>query len=366
MKMTTQEYNPHWTSDPDLVERYVLNRIDSAERSQLGDHLQVCEECARVVRTEEVLIAGIRAHGRAALKSRLKERFATRRGREFSWYQLAGAAAAIVVLITVGVHNRWFMTEGVQQSPETLEMVQEEQSVPLREQTDAEKRDDGVLMDQRGDEARRRVQRSPTVSPGQGRGAPQLQMKYEGAPAPVAESVSPRGPVERYSLSAKPAPLSIMTLQKNPEVWLEGRILEGRSRPSQGLDRQDRAEEESKKKAAEMTGVRTSRDRARMVEDANQQEGLQLFQRPLADLPQSQQATRSKDSESVPALLERSDSLAQLTLFLDPLHPETDLDRAAIEQVTGDSIVIGVGAQRIGFKIPRWVNVPLHLHKGKR
>lgn len=349
MKTTMQNRNPHWTYDPDLVERYVLNRIDSAERSQLADHLRVCEECARVVRNEEVLVAGIRAHGRAALKGRLKERVAKGRGREFSWYQLAGAAAAIVVLITVGVHNRWFVTDGVQRSPETLDMMEEKQSHPLNEQDETEKRDERISMDQKGEEARQ-----------------QRQMQYESTPAPAAESVSPRGPVERYSLSAKPAPSTVMMLQKHPEVWLEGRILEGETRPSQALEGKDRGEEESKKKAAEMSAARRSKERARMEEGIDQQEGLQLFQRPLADLPQSQQATRRKDSESVPALLERSDSLAQLTLFLDPLHPETDLDRAAIEQVTGDSIVIDVGAQRIGFKVPRWVDIPLQLRKGRR
>lgn len=366
MKTTMQNRNPHWTYDPDLVERYVLNRIDSAERSQLADHLRVCEECARVVRNEEVLVAGIRAHGRAALKGRLKERVAKGRGREFSWYQLAGAAAAIVVLITVGVHNRWFVTDGVQRSPETLDMMEEKQSFPLKEQDDAEKRDERISMDQKGEEARQQSEGASAGAPDQRKIVPQRQMQHESTPAPAAESVSPRGPVERYSLSAKPAPSTVMMLQKHPEVWLEGRILEGETRPSQALEGKDRGEEESKKKTAEMSAARRSKERARMEEGIDQQEGLQLFQRPLADLPQSRQARQRKDPESVPALLERSDSLAQLTLFLDPLHPESDLDRAAIVQVTRDSIVIDVGAQRIGFKIPRWVDVPLQLRKGRR
>lgn len=366
MKTTMQKQDSHWTSDHDLVERYVLYRIDSAERSRLADHLRICEECAHVIRNEEILVAGIQAHGRAALKGRLKERVAAGRGREFSWYQLAGAAAAIVVLITVGVHNRWFMTDGVQRSPETLDTMEEKQSLPLKEQDDAEKRDERISLDQKEEEARHQSEGALAGVPDQSKSVPQRQIQYESTPAQVAESVSPRGPVERYSLSARPVPPTVMMLQKNPEVWLEGRMLEGEARPLQALERKDRAEEESKNKAAEMSAARRSKERARMEEEIGQQEGLQLVQRPLADLPPSQQTRQRKDPESVPALLERSDSLAQLTLFLDPLHPETDLDRAAIEQVTRDSIVIDVGAQRIGFKIPRWVDVPLQLRKGRR
>lgn len=69
---------------------------------------------------------------------------------------------------------------------------------------------------------------------------------------------------------------------------------------------------------------------------------------------------------SVPALLEQIDSLTQLTLFLDSLLTESDLERAVIEQVTGDSIVIEVGSQRIGYRVPKWVDVPLQLRQKKR
>ena len=362
------EGHPHWTSDPELVERYVLNRLDSAERSQLAAHLRTCSDCARVIRAEDVLVAGIRAHGRAGMKARLQERVAMGGGSGLSWYQLVGAAAAIVVLLTVGVHNRWFMEGGVEQHAVSVEMTEHEQSPSQGDRDDAEKRDEQISPEQNERESGRRARGSVPMPSAAEQDAVQPQMKDERVSPPLSGPATPRTAFEEYSLSSKPAHATVTTLRKDPEVWLEGRVIESTVHSSRTLNLRDQVSVESKLKAQAngLGAAKRSEDRALITKREQQQGGLQILQRSLSDLPQSRQASQRMDPESVPALLEQIDSLTRLTLFLDSLVTESDLERAVIEQVTGDSIVIEVGSQRIGYRVPKWVDVPLQLRQKKR
>lgn len=362
------ESNPHWTSDPELVERYVLNRLDAAERSQLAAHLRTCSDCARVVRAEDVLVAGIRAHGRAGMRTRLNERVALRGGSGLSWYQLVGAAAAIVVLLTVGVHNRWFMEGGVEQPVVSVEMTEHEQSPSQGDRDDAEKRDEHISPERKKREEGPRARGAVPMPSAAEQDAVHPQMKDERVAPPLTGPATPRTAFEEYSLSAKSAPSTATTLRKDPEVWLEGRVIESTVPFSRTLNFRDQVSVESKLKtqATEFGAAKRSEDRAWMTNRGDQQGGLQILQRSLSNLPQSRQASQRMDPENVPALLEQIDSLTQLTLFLDILLTEAELERAGIEQVTGDSIVIEVGSQRIGYKVPNGVAVPMQLRQKKR
>ncbi|MEX1276748.1 MAG: zf-HC2 domain-containing protein [Bacteroidota bacterium] len=362
------ESHPHWTSDPELVERYVLNRLDSAERSRLAAHLRTCSDCARVVRAEDVLVAGIRAHGRAGMKARLKERVALGGGSGLSWYQLVGAAAAIVVLLTVGIHNRWFMEGGVEQPPVSFELAEEEPLPSQGERDDADKSDKQISPERNKGEAGPRASGSVAMPSPAEQDPVQPQIKDERVSPPLTGPSRPRTAFEDYSLSSKPAPSTVTTLRKDPEVWLEGRIIESPVQSSRTLDLRDHVSVESKLKAqaSEFGASKRSGDRAWIMKRGEQEGGLQILQRSLSDLPQTRRASQRMDPENVPALLEQIDSLTQLTLFLDSLLPESDLERAVIEQVTEDSIVIEVGSQRIGYKIPNGVAVPMQLRQKKR
>src|SRR5713101_2936706 len=72
----------HWSDDTELLERFVLNRLEPAKRQELEAHLRVCETCQRAVRAEQELVAGVRRLGsesisvglRSVRKSKLKNK----------------------------------------------------------------------------------------------------------------------------------------------------------------------------------------------------------------------------------------------------------------------------------------------------
>lgn len=339
------ERHPHWTSDPDLVERYVLNRLDKAERSRLAAHLGECDECARVVRAEEVLAAGIRAHGRAVLKTRLKEKVGRKRERGLSWYQLVGAAAAIVVLVTVGLHNRWFVHDRQSEERSTS-------SIP-EQPPEAVRPDAGEIRD-RSEEARS----TPSSA-----GRPEESSPVAAVPAPAAEEGPMRIEIDRQQETGagavladkmlKPveatAPAAMMLSAKESTYWLDGMELAA-TREKRDLLFQERSA--------------AKREALQVEAEGRLRKDLQISQRPVTDLPASRQAVEYRNGRAVQALLQRADSLTRFILFLDPPATEQELEGADIIQITRDSIVIDLGSRQIGYRVPPGIEIP--LRSGRR
>ena len=88
MKQTEET---HWTKNTDKLERFVLDRLDSAERSELENHLRTCETCQEAVRAEQQIVAGVRRLGRDELKLRLKQHIESGATKRIPWRQIARA-----------------------------------------------------------------------------------------------------------------------------------------------------------------------------------------------------------------------------------------------------------------------------------
>ena len=105
----TASPNIHWTTDEHLLAHYVLGRVDPAQRSGLEQHLRDCPECRGAVEAEQQLAAGVRRAGRDGMKRRLVQHLNQKR-IETNWFKIAGVAAALVLLLTVGIYNKWFFS----------------------------------------------------------------------------------------------------------------------------------------------------------------------------------------------------------------------------------------------------------------
>jgi hypothetical protein len=91
------EYNSqHWAADPEILEAFVLQRLDEYKISTLAAHLEQCDECRQRVNAEKELIAGIRRYGRTEKKYWLKQQIQIYRGKRYNWTQAVSIAAAIV------------------------------------------------------------------------------------------------------------------------------------------------------------------------------------------------------------------------------------------------------------------------------
>jgi len=103
----------HWTDDADVLDRYVLGRLEEAERALLDRHLSGCGQCLKKVRAERELAAGIKLAGREKLKTALRRSLKTDEANIFQRYQLIGLAAAVlVVLVGLGIFR--FYSGGIE------------------------------------------------------------------------------------------------------------------------------------------------------------------------------------------------------------------------------------------------------------
>jgi hypothetical protein len=342
------ELNLHWTDDQDLLAMFVLNRVSAAARQGLEAHLSTCEQCRRAVQAEQLLVAGIKRAGREELKARLKERVALRRRFEVTWYQVAGAAAAIVVLVSIGIYSRWF---GIGEKEREPLAVQEHLEVgKLSTPPDRSK------LAEKGKEKGE----APAAGAGTSRPrGPEKGMVTEALPAPVEAK-------SRRAAEPEVAPLQIAAAQAGKEaealskgtsevttMWVEGTVL------SHGIE--DRAAPQlyaplAGKKSAEL---RDRKNEAQALTAQKQQdfvggkekESTIVAQRSLPDLPVSRKA-RQQEKNTIETLFQRTSGRLHVTVYLDTLVSEPELQTARIMPIGEDSIILNLGSQRIGYKMP--------------
>ena len=101
----TDSPNIHWTTDEHLLAQYVLGQLDHSRRAGLEQHLRDCSQCRDAVDAERLLAAGVKRAGRDAMKHRLASSVHQKQPGA-NWYQVAGIAAVVILLITVGIYNR--------------------------------------------------------------------------------------------------------------------------------------------------------------------------------------------------------------------------------------------------------------------
>jgi len=357
MTNVTDTRNIHWTADEDLVERYVMGRLPSAEAAELAKHLSDCAECREVVEAERQIVDGIRLAGRDALKRRLAQRVHDGRSSGVNWYRIAGVAAAIVFLVTIGIYNKWFLGGEAQKSDyraerdSTAPTIESEPRQPVlakkapseTQLADAAKSATGGKQDPRRVNAKGELKEA---APGADKFAEQEADRSK----MIARSQSDRR--ENVAEKKERYP-EVSAAAAGEELWVRGEMIPEERRPQEAgkafLKSADGVRDEAQKKKGEPAALMAQAARTRVLGVGNLP--LSITQRRISDLPASQRTGR-QSSSSVQTLMQKSAAGLRLTLFLDSIHTISEHAPPVIQKIREDSIVLEVGKQRIGYRIP--------------
>lgn len=359
--------NIHWTTDAELLERFVLNRIEPTERKTLEAHLAVCENCQLAVQSEQEIVAGVRRFGRDELKARLKQRVGETKSPQISWKQIVSAAAAIVVLVTIGIYNKWFFpkpeltttTEQINREPEKISAAPQE-AKKENQPAPAVSKDEGFERKQ------------PSVAQGGGRGATTLADTEKTKKAAEEESrinaeldQTGRGVTSQLSAVTQGAGKeSVLTLKADnaaalqrtskPGKWIEGVVLPDRrekfAAPSavqipskKGLVLEDRK-----------TGAQQMKQSNRQViARGENSQAIILNQMPASSIQAPQkQMQKQATARSIQTRINQIPGGLEMTLYLDTLFDDSVFQNARVEPVNEDSLIVNIGSQRIGYSIP--------------
>jgi hypothetical protein len=343
--------NKHWTNNPELIERFILQGMNPEERNELEDHLRICEVCKRAVRNEQLLVAGIRRSGREQFKSALAAKLAAipAEVKKTPWVQILSAAAVIIIVLTVGIYNRWFETTMETAVETTADIAKlSEESKPAESPKDeslgaASKPFTSPQTKSSTQDEIRRVATSPRA------GVPPPTMAAKKEKVAAADDAAPLSVGEAAGATESEAMASAEIF------WIEGNVLDtDAERDKAGREERHveflkgRADSPASKRAAARLEQNQSATANTIV--LNQQNTLTL----PAERQRVQQLNKSASvtSERVITKLERIGEQTQMTFYFDSLVDDNDLANATIETPRRDSLIVSFRNQRIGYRLP--------------
>ena len=342
--------NIHWTTDEHLLAQYVLGQLDAGLTADLEKHLHDCPQCRDAVAAERQLAAGVRRAGREALKQRLAQRVGQKRSGT-NWYRVAGVAAAFILLLTVGIYNKWFFSGETQLADSRLKtdsIAPKAEATPQQPAPEQFSPGKTQLADVSKPSA---AERGHAESGGGVRNA-ELDKK-KGEPEGVKRDVmNLPAPDRSGNLFAKKD--QMMAAAPEPEgIWAEGTVLAGETNVraiSQAMEKSTKdvsgnVQKGKKEPAALMSLAARSRTLAAGGSP------VIVTQRPVSDLPRGQ-IQRGQKVSQVQTLFRSDASGLSMVLYSDSLFNRNDLGQARLQTISEDSIVLQVGNQRIGYRLP--------------
>jgi hypothetical protein len=356
MTNMAESNNIHWAQDEDLLEQFVMRRLTPEEAEEYGKHLRDCDRCRTIVEKEEELIAGIRLAGRDAIKKRMTERLDRRTSKDAMWYRMVGVAAVLILLVTIGIYNNWFIsTEPQMEKSDRAEKFENRKEPAQTAVTqDAELRtketSPGGAAKQGENERRSRFgvredeKARPRVAPSAGKADAEVD-KLSGLEAGNVAAAQLGDEKKDHVISARSASAVETT-------WIQGTVipemLDNRPAPSQlAAKALDEAGQLRKGKEESLLAGRVAKTSSSEMKS----QSFAVTQRRRSDLPPSQLSSRQQ-AASVQTLLQKSPTGMQLTVFLDTLVSQKDLSGSRIQTIGDDSIVVNLGQRRIGYKLP--------------
>jgi hypothetical protein len=293
--------------------------------------------------------AGAKRLGRETLKISLAQRTAPLHKPAAAWPKLLAAAAVIGILIGVGLVQRWF-TGGTQQDMETDRVTESAEKAHPQPEKPGEVRSTIRSESRQSPEegAREADQLAGAASkqdqgkehPGRVTFAASPQRTQEAAPRPLtANAETPRSEAAGKSVRSRYWTEGVELSQANESLLRD-------KRTAKVADSYDdfRREETKAKGGLDLKEVGQSVQRA----GGN----YRITQRKSSELPLMRQLQQNAPQKRVQTMIELEGNVTTLTLYLDSLVDESDLQRANVEATTVDSLVVNVGKQRIGYKLP--------------
>jgi hypothetical protein len=335
----------YWTDDPELVEKYILNKLSSEEKKRMDAEIADCEPCKVKLHEEMEIAAGIRHYGRDILKAKLRKKLQRERASQFFTFQYVGLAAAVVIIaIGLGAYQIWF-------SDLVAPKIFHHQEIVLKQSEDsANAKAESPIDERRKEESRSflqkeqlssrdelqetersiAVQSAPAVSTIEQQGASGASVKSDGMLSEVSSSESPAS-----------------------SIWLIGQIVVVNESVHGQVMSASKTQKENDAKYAQRKKSETNSLSLESItlNKRTKENNIVLQQRAMKDLPpeRSQQLARKK--REVETLLERTDNGIQLTLFDDSIN-ESDMKDAVVERLSEDSIVVSISNQRIAYRLP--------------
>ena len=350
----SESKNIHWGGNEDLLEQFVLGRLDSAEVAQLEEHLQECDQCCRAVAHERELVAGIRLAGRESLKHRLAQRIEQRKSNGPNWYRMVGVAAGIILLVTAGVYNRWFIGTETQvqkrdRADRTEKRIEPAPAVsPERQMAKAER--PSVDATKRAVDEERKVANqaagAPKAAGAESGNIAEAQVdKLEDLKAlEVGKEAESRGKKDRFSAVSAVSPLAA--------TWVQGTVILERDQNApapvgMAANAKDERALLQKGKVENALGGKA----ANVEVHENAVESFVIAQKPLSDLPPFQRAQQQRAS-FVQTLLQKHPSGTRITVYLDSLLTQKEFDQSRVQAIGEDSIILNLGNRLVGIKLP--------------
>jgi hypothetical protein len=334
-----------------------MGRLPSTEVSDLEKHLGECTRCREVVDAERQIVDGVRLAGRDALKRRLAQRVHDDRSSGVNWYRIAGVAAAIVFLVTIGIYNKWFLGGEPQKSEYRAgtdsaapTIMSEPRQPVLAEKTPSEAQlADAVKSGAGGKQDLGRVDTKGELK-GALPGADKSTEQEADRSKTIARSQSVRS---ENTVAKKDRYADVSVAVAGEELWVQGEVIPEDRRPQEAgralLKSADGVRDEAQKKKGEPAAQMLQAARTRV--SAVGTLPLSISQRRLSDLPASQRTSKQSPS-SVQTLMQKSATGLRLTLFLDSIYTMSEHAPALIQKIREDSIVLQMGNQQIGYRIP--------------
>jgi hypothetical protein len=329
----------HWTEDEELLGRFVLGRVPERESRALKEHLETCPSCMDNVQRERILASGAKRLGRHEMKERLAERIGRSRRRTIR-YEIMGAAAVILLAVGLAVYQRWIPTGGETVATQAIKSSDADHLKPspmIAEQSDAEKtyQKKTPVPAERLRAGRKEAEEKTDGFLGDGR-----VQRDESQPTAGA------GRVDQAVVSST-APASVANAAS--EMWLEGVQLFNESRELASREMNQASKQMAKSKVLAEEAV--AKDERIAPNGVVQAPRVEIQQRQWRDLPTMQQKL-SAEEKTIQTKVDRVDGQMRLTLYLDPPASEEEIRQSQVRQIGSDSLVVIVGKQQIGYKLP--------------
>jgi hypothetical protein len=341
----------HWTDNEELVERYVLNRVEEGERTRLDAHLSTCGQCRRVVDEEQMLVGAVRSYAKDRLKQRLARSVGSTQPSFISWQRIVSAAAVVAIATTVAVYFEWLKPQIHDDQPviaaktddpgEAAEQQTEELGIKPRgevgSQNEQRRAQTPSSADKKESESSRDMPVQTKTSGTLARGGRSGEVTMteglaEAAPATTDDQRSVADRAETDAVAGK-------ILQ---QAWLQGSKL-----PVAGVGRARAADQPvtyMRKDAPE--------DAHRKKQTAGPVAGsITILQRPFQELPIAQQSLAG-EPHTTTGLLTQTDHGLELVLYLETLVSDEALGTAQVEKLSDDSVVVLVAGYKYEFRLP--------------
>jgi hypothetical protein len=167
-------------------------------------------------------------------------------------------------------------------------------------------------------------------------------------------------------LSRKDKPMAAAPV--TAETWIQGTLIAGdadiraagKAMEKSSDDVREGAQKEKREPAALMSLAAQSRSMAA--------EGppVQVMQRPVSELPRNQMHAKQTVAQVQTVFRSNADGLI-MVLYSDSLRGSDDFRQAWLQTISEDSIVLRIGNQRIGYRLPPGLSAQLsnQLKKSK-